>query len=480
MAKANRRQHGEGSLYQRKDGRWVTEIQVGYKPDGRPDRRYLYGATPDEALTARDEFRQDQEQGYTPTPGTAPRLGWWMWHWLDTICTANEHTKYKYRAPIKSIERHIGRVKLDEISEDPIESMYAALRTAGLSGKPLSETTVRLTHRILSTALKAAVARRATTKCRRNPCPNVTLRPAERPEILPPEADEAARILAEADRQSGGARWSVGLGMGTRQGEALGLLWPAVNVDDVNNASLRIDWELIRLPVAHGCADPHACGARLHRYPCPPDCPKAARKSGRRHTCITATDPKLCPPDCTDHARRCPDATGGLVLTRPKSPKSRRSVPIPRPLAERLRRHRAQQATDRLALGAAWKGWGHDPATCGKRRRPREIVCTGCRKPFEPDALVFTATDGRPRDPRQDWQEWTDLLDSLGIAHYRTHDMRHYTATLLLDLGVDARIVQEIVGHSSAAFTQSTYQHVGLTLQRDAMDKIGQQLWASQ
>jgi len=41
-----RRGPGEGSIVQRKDGRWQASIQIGYNPEtGKPKRKYFYGAT---------------------------------------------------------------------------------------------------------------------------------------------------------------------------------------------------------------------------------------------------------------------------------------------------------------------------------------------------------------------------------------------------------------------------------------------------
>ncbi len=41
-----RRGPGEGSIVQRKDGRWQASIQIGYNPEtGRPKRKYFYGRT---------------------------------------------------------------------------------------------------------------------------------------------------------------------------------------------------------------------------------------------------------------------------------------------------------------------------------------------------------------------------------------------------------------------------------------------------
>jgi len=43
--KARRRGNNEGSIYQRKDGRWCGAVTVGYKTDGKPVRKTVYGYT---------------------------------------------------------------------------------------------------------------------------------------------------------------------------------------------------------------------------------------------------------------------------------------------------------------------------------------------------------------------------------------------------------------------------------------------------
>ncbi len=480
--KANRRQHGEGSLYQRgSDGRWVAVADLGWK-GGQRDRRYFYGASPDEAMGGRDDFLDRRRDGFTLPKGRPPTLGEWAHHWLHKIIKdqVKERTWLGYRSKVElHIVPYFTRTPLtnEAINEELIEEFKEHLQKLDAQGPrrngKLSAKTITDIHRLLSQIINTAVIR---GRLMRNPVSNVRPPRVEREEPMPPEEDEVHAILLECEDRRTGPRWITGLATGARQGEALGLLWPYVSLEDLDDASVRIEWELARLPWQHGCDDPHACGAGSHRCPCPQPCPKAARVSGRPHkTCITAQDERLCPPGCTGHATSCPQRHGGgLLLMRPKSQKSVRDIPVDPVSAQWLKLQRQTQLEERLALGPEWAGWAH---RCEREPRRRDIVCPDCRMPFRPDALVFTQPNGRPIDPRADWGDWCDLLASCGLDHWGTHAGRHGFGTSLLEGGVDIRIVQEQMGHSTPDFTRRTYQHVRTKLKRDAADVIGRKLW---
>ena len=282
---------------------------------------------------------------------------------------------------------------------------------------------------------------------------------------MPPEADEVLAILAGCEDRRTGPRWITGLATGIRQGEALGLLWPYADLDDLDDASVTVAWELARLPWQHGCEDPHACGARHHRYPCPKPCPKAARVSGRRHACVTGGDDRLCPDGCASHARSCPQRhSGGLLLKKPKSEKSSRTIAIGRTAALALKHQRQLQLEERLALGPEWRGWAH---RCSRQPRRRDVVCPDCRLPFRRTPWFHPA--GRHADrPARRLGRLERPVGDCGLDHYRVHDGRHGTATSLLEGGVDIRVVQEIMGHATPDFTRRAYQHVRPVLHRDA------------
>ena len=90
--------------------------------------------------------------------------------------------------------------------------------------------------------------------------------------------------------------------------------------------------------------------------------------------------------------------------------------------------------------------------------------------------MVFCTTLGTPNDSRDDWAEWHDLLAQAGVRPARIHDARHTAATLLLEQGIDIRVVQQILGHSQLSQTER-YTHVTNALSQHAADRMSEALW---
>jgi len=126
---------------------------------------------------------------------------------------------------------------------------------------------------------------------------------------------------------------------------------------------------------------------------------------------------------------------GQRILKAPKSRASRRTVPLPADAVAALRRHAAAQSV-------------------------RDVAGT-----------VFTDAAGRPVHYRADWQDWQDLLADLGLPRYRVHDLRHGYATMLLEQGVDPRVVQAMLGHATTALL-TRYQHVRPLMHQAVSDAV--------
>jgi integrase len=90
----------------------------------------------------------------------------------------------------------------------------------------------------------------------------------------------------------------------------------------------------------------------------------------------------------------------------------------------------------------------------------------------EADGYVFCWPDRRPLRP--DWltHRFTHLVRQLDLPPIRLHDLRHGAATLALAIGTDIRIVQEMLGHTSYAFTADIYTSVLSTQSREAAAAI--------
>lgn len=321
--------------------------------------------------------------------------------------------------------------------EARLEDGYAAMLAAGLAPP-----TVRKVHAILSSAYEIEVRRGNVA---RNPCKLVEAPRLGQAEQAALSAEQARAVLAVVKTRRNSSRWSVGLACGLRQGEALGLRWQFVDLDE---GTLRVWYQLQRLPWRHGCADIARCTRTRHRRSCPKRCPKAARTSGRRHVCIPPDADRLCPAGCTGHAASCPKRTGGGLVFREIKERRRKTVRLAPELAEILRAHRVAQARERLRAANVW----------------------------EDDDLVWCQENGRPIDSRADWQEWSDILAEAGLPHLGVHAMRHSAATIALDEGVALAVVQEMLGHSDIRITRA-YTHVSSPLAEDAAARVGRALF---
>ena len=435
---SGRRGNGESSVYfSEADGKWHGWVTVGTKPNGRPDRRHRMATTEAEVKAKVRELEKQRAAGRVRKAGRPPTVEQWLTTWLDTVCARKvedgsmaPRTLDDYRSKVTLyVVPGIGQHRIDRLAPEHLDQLYLELLR-----RPLASSTVLKVHRIVSRALKVAMQREIIT---RNVATLLDAPSVTETEIEPLTRDEARAVLAEAGRRRNGARWSIALAMGLRQGETLGLRWKYVDLDA---GTMRVHWQLQRLTWRHGCEDPHACGTAHHR--------KACRKTCTAHKHYARGCPKPCPKDCTDHAKACPERTGGGLVFREPKGRNKRTAPIPPPLVPLLRAKRAAQKRERLKAADIW----------------------------EDNDLVFCQENGRPIDPRADYAEWQDILKASGVQAKRVHDGRHTAGTLLTESGVGLRVVMELLGHSQIRVTQR-YTHVGSPLAEDAAAKMGAALW---
>jgi integrase len=134
----------------------------------------------------------------------------------------------------------------------------------------------------------------------------------------------------------------------------------------------------------------------------------------------------------------------GAVIGPPKTDSSRRSLPLPKSLAEALRDHRRKQSEWRLGLGDSFKN----------------------------DDYVFVARTGKPL--RQDVMidHFQRILRDVGLPKMRLYDLRHSCATLLLAADENVKVISERLGHSNIQITLDVYCHVLPHMQKRASDTM--------
>jgi len=139
---------------------------------------------------------------------------------------------------------------------------------------------------------------------------------------------------------------------------------------------------------------------------------------------------------------------GVCQFKEPKSAHSRRRLDLPPSLALFLRQHRIKREAECLLLG----------------------------RPLSENDLVFIKANGSPMDPGTLTHNFARIAGKAGLAGTRFHDLRHTFASLMLLASVHAKIVSEMLGHSSVAFTLDTYSHVIGGLQQAAVKRLDEVL----
>ncbi len=70
-------------------------------------------------------------------------------------------------------------------------------------------------------------------------------------------------------------------------------------------------------------------------------------------------------------------------------------------------------------------------------------------------------------------REYAKLIAASGVRRIKFHGMRHTCATLLLQAGVPAHVVQQRLGHKRIEMTLSIYAHALPSMQQDAAVRLG-------
>jgi len=151
---ARKRGQNEGSIFQRKDGRWCGVLNLGWE-NGRRKRKNFYGKTASEVQEHLLKARSDHSRGL-PVAIERQTVGQYLDHWLEhTLKAKAKPRSYESFSTIARlhIKPSLGKIQLHKLAPQHIQKLLDEKSKKGLS--PQTVTNIRTVLRsALSQAMK--------------------------------------------------------------------------------------------------------------------------------------------------------------------------------------------------------------------------------------------------------------------------------------------------------------------------------------
>ena len=214
---SRRRGHGEGSIYQRGDGRWVGVVTLD-DPGTTRKRKSVYGRTRAEVAAKLAQVQARVVRGEAVVDERV-LLGEFLDDWLETVKANREYATYLgYEQRVRRcIKPALGRRPLAKLTAADVQRLLNSVRAEGLSPR-----SVQYTHATLRAALGVAERWGLVARNVAELVEPVTVR---RRQVEPFTMDEVTRLIAACRDDRLGALFTVALAVGLRPGEALALRW---------------------------------------------------------------------------------------------------------------------------------------------------------------------------------------------------------------------------------------------------------------
>ena len=230
-----RRGNGEGTIYRRKDGMWAAQIVVGRKPDGRLDRRSVYGKTRAEVAEKLAKLQTARSTGSLLKP-TRTTVGEYLDTWLENHRRfggrdgqgLRPNTYRNYETCLRLyVKPAIGLLPLSKVGPEHLEALYRSMLDKGLSVR-MAEIVHVMLHKAFTDAVKKGVL--PSNPCDRVPSPPRTrYRAADRPRLA---WEQVPKVLDAVRDTRYYLPILLAMAAGLRRGELLGLTWQHVDLSD--------------------------------------------------------------------------------------------------------------------------------------------------------------------------------------------------------------------------------------------------------
>jgi len=106
-----------------------------------------------------------------------------------------------------------------------------------------------------------------------------------------------------------------------------------------------------------------------------------------------------------------------------------------------------------------------------KEHRERQMELSKVTDKWQDNDLVFPNLHGGYMHPNHMGELFRKLLKEAGLPPIHFHDLRHSAASILLCMGVNVKVIQELLGHSDISITLRTYSHLLPSMQQEVVEK---------
>lgn len=380
------------SYQKRGDNSYLLVVEVGYKPNGRRNKKTRTVQVDRKKLNTKKKltdfldyelmkFKMEVEAGEYIAPGKLIMKDF-VEDWKCKYAKNNlaEQTYDVYLGHIKNhILPYFGHTKIDQVKPMHVVNFLKDLE----DNTDLSPSTIKYVYRVLRNIMQRATDWELISK---NPVAAVQKpKEAKRKKDNVYEPAEVQQLFESVKDQP--KHWhiflSLALACALRRGELLGLEWKHI---DFEEGTLEVEQVISR---------------------------------GEK---------------------------GRPVLKEPKSESSKRVISLPKSVLVELKTFRSYWMREKLKAGEIWEEEDHD--------------------------FLFCNEFGRhfyPTTPTTWWRRFTKKAD---VRYIRLHDLRHTSATTLINQGIHAKIISERLGHSDISITMNTYGHQLRSADQEAASKF--------
>lgn len=150
---AKRRGRGEGSIFQRADGRWAAEMSLPASSNGKRRRRVIYAKTRAEVAEKLNELQYAKRAGRSIEPAKLT-VGEYLKDWIEHVATprVRASTLAEYQRHTDRVRDEAGGIALLSWKSSDLRALWAQFEREGIGSR-----TRRAIHTTIKQALASAV-----------------------------------------------------------------------------------------------------------------------------------------------------------------------------------------------------------------------------------------------------------------------------------------------------------------------------------